>query len=49
MKTPPALILHRVFLPARRETDRREQFRKRWRRVAEATNFVEHLWQENGL
>ena len=41
MKTPPALTLHLVFQPARRETDRTASFRRRWYRIAAATNFTE--------
>jgi hypothetical protein len=35
------IMAHNVFVPARRETDRTDQFRRRWRRTGEATNFTE--------
>lgn len=36
-----SIMAHNVFLPARRETDRTDEFRRRWRRTVTATNFTE--------
>jgi len=32
-----SIMAHNVFVPARRETDRTDEFRRRWRRTVAAT------------
>ena len=36
-----SIMAHNVFVPAKRERDRTDEFRRRWRRTGEATNFTE--------
>ena len=36
-----SIMAHNVFVPAKRETDRTDEFRRRWRSTVTANNFIE--------